>query len=352
MAKLAPTVPLGPGAYSVVSYGDGLCLKTFPGGSQSWIFRYYFDGIRKYASIGPSIRISQSQARKVVNSYRNLVNSGIDPIESDLRPSYQIKCEDCGLPISVMSGHKGGLKFCGNCAELRKTDRQRRKIYNYYIPRPIKILVCECGKSFERKHGCQIHCSAECRIKKCNRRIRRNRNISDKSKARSNSIRQYKYETDDEFRRKAVLMKLENERNLDAIANVIIEANPNLFPEFGKTHMSFEEVFIIKSYRNFSNIFGKRHYAMKLRNRSYIDIARAWGVTSIRQKIINPQLIEENEFLHNFFKGLVQELSKIVGKAKRGERRNLRRKIAREAIKQFPMLKLTGDIYNGTDTRA
>src|SRR3981189_2975664 len=60
--------------------GNGLYLRTAPGGSKSWILRYRHGGRRHDIGLGPYPLISLADARQRANQRRRLLVDGIDPL--------------------------------------------------------------------------------------------------------------------------------------------------------------------------------------------------------------------------------------------------------------------------------
>jgi len=57
----------------------GLCIRVYPGGSQSFIFVYRINDRQRFIRIGRSPRCSLEAARVRANEFRSIIKQGRDP---------------------------------------------------------------------------------------------------------------------------------------------------------------------------------------------------------------------------------------------------------------------------------
>lgn len=62
--------------------GFNLILRVSPKGTKTWVASFYFEGQRKYMSIGTYPRLSLADARVLNDDIRKQVDHGINPIDS------------------------------------------------------------------------------------------------------------------------------------------------------------------------------------------------------------------------------------------------------------------------------
>lgn len=61
--------------------GGGLYLVVSPSGSRSWLYRFHFDGKRRFMGLGSLVDVSLSKARDRRDDARRVRNSGRNPID-------------------------------------------------------------------------------------------------------------------------------------------------------------------------------------------------------------------------------------------------------------------------------
>ena len=76
------------------SDGGGLILRVAPGGSKQWQFRYRLQYRERYLGLGGLQTVSLSQAREAAMSARQMLLSGLDPIEERRKLEREVIAEN------------------------------------------------------------------------------------------------------------------------------------------------------------------------------------------------------------------------------------------------------------------
>jgi integrase len=113
-------------------YGDlgnpNLYLRVAPGGSKSWVFRYWRNRRRHAIGLGPYPRVSLAKARAAAHEQRKLLDNGEDPAavkRSAMKRVSTLTFEDCAK--GYIAAHQAGWKTSKEAHEWTASMR----IYAY-----------------------------------------------------------------------------------------------------------------------------------------------------------------------------------------------------------------------------
>lgn len=107
--------------------GAGLILKTTPGGSKSWIYRYMLVGKDTWLGLGPYPEVSLADAREQAAELRKRVRAGSDPLAERQEAAATIKADRAKAVTfawcaeQYIEAHKSGWKNAKHADQWRNT---------------------------------------------------------------------------------------------------------------------------------------------------------------------------------------------------------------------------------------
>jgi len=134
---------IGVGATKAPGYyadGGGLYLRVAPGGTRAWIFRFTRSGKTRDGGLGSYPTVSLAKARAEAERCRQLVATGVDPIEARKKqrhaafaaPEKVMTFRDCGA--AVIASHEASWRN----AKHRQQWANTLKTYVY----PVIVRGC------------------------------------------------------------------------------------------------------------------------------------------------------------------------------------------------------------------
>jgi hypothetical protein len=125
------------------SDGGGLILRVARGGSKQWQFRYRFHNRERYLGLGGLQTVSLSQAREAAMSARQMLLSGLDPIEERRKVEREVIAENVRIITFEQACERYIAAHEGSWRNVKHRKQWRSSFATYAWPAVGKLAVAD-----------------------------------------------------------------------------------------------------------------------------------------------------------------------------------------------------------------